>query len=268
MISVDNVSKRFGATLAVDSVSFAIGPGEIVGFLGPNGAGKSTLLKMMCTWLPPSSGRIEIAGHDVVREPLAVRRALGYLPEHNALYEGMRVDRFLGFMGKARGLSGARLAERMAWVAEKCALESVLGKRVFQCSKGFRQRIGVASALLHDPPVILLDEPTHGLDPLQVVAFRDFLLGMAEGRSILFSSHILAEVVAISQRILIINAGRLLCDAPLAELEESARRRGVDVEQVVLDVVRSGVRFGSDAGDAADAGLPVAKGAKGTGGAA
>lgn len=243
MIRVDDVSKRYGATLAVDGVSFAIGPGEIVGFLGPNGAGKSTLLKMMSTWLPPTSGRIEIAGHDVAREPLAVRRALGYLPEHNALYDGMRVDRFLRFMGKARGLSAAKLAERTAWVVGKCALEAVLGKRVQECSKGYRQRIGVAAALLHDPPVILLDEPTHGLDPLQVVAFRDFLLSLSAGRAILFSSHILAEVVAISQRILIINGGKLLCDAPLALLEEFARSRGLDLERSVLEIVRSGVRF-------------------------
>jgi len=239
MIRVDNVSKRYGSTLAVDSVSFEIGPGEIVGFLGPNGAGKSTLLKMMSTWLPPTSGSISIAGFDVVKEPLAVRRSLGYLPEHNALYEGMRVDRYLDFMGKARGLRGALLKERIEWAVDKCSLQPVIGKRVSECSKGFRQRIGVGSALLHNPPVILLDEPTHGLDPLQVVAFREFLQGLSEGRAILFSSHILAEVVAISERLLIINGGKLLCDASLTELEQRAQADGVELERAVLEIVRS-----------------------------
>ena len=239
MIRVDKVSKRYGSTLAVDSVSFEIGPGEIVGFLGPNGAGKSTLLKMMSTWLPPTSGSISIAGYDVVKESLDVRRSLGYLPEHNALYEGMRVDRYLDFMGKARGLRGALLKERVEWAVDKCSLQDVIGKRVSQCSKGFRQRIGVGSALLHNPPVILLDEPTHGLDPLQVVAFREFLQSLSEGRAILFSSHILAEVVAISQRLLIINGGKLLADSSLDQLRERAKSRGIELEDAVLEIVRS-----------------------------
>ena len=239
MIRVDKVSKRYGSTLAVDSVSFEIGPGEIVGFLGPNGAGKSTLLKMMSTWLPPTSGSISIDGHDVVKESLSVRRSLGYLPEHNALYEGMRVDRYLDFMGKARGLRGALLKERVEWAVDKCSLQDVIGKRVSQCSKGFRQRIGVGSALLHNPPVILLDEPTHGLDPLQVVAFREFLQSLSEGRAILFSSHILAEVVAISERLLVINDGKLLADSSLDQLRERADSRGIELEQAVLEIVRS-----------------------------
>jgi len=240
MIEVDNVTRRFGKVVAVDQVSFRIGPGEIVGFLGPNGAGKSTLLKMMCTWLPLSSGRIRIAGDDVQQNPLAVRRSLGYLPEHNALYEGMKVDRFLRFMGRARGLPAGRLKERMQWSVSKCGLEPVLGKRIQECSKGFRQRIGVAAALLHDPPVILLDEPTHGLDPLQVVAFREFILQLREGRAILFSSHILAEVTSISDRLLIIHQGRLLADIGVDRLRERALERGQDLEQCVLEIVRAG----------------------------
>ncbi len=238
MIQVESVTKRFGETVAVDDVSFSIGEGEIVGFLGPNGAGKSTLLKMMCTWQPPTAGRISIAGFDTVRQPLEVRRRLGYLPEHNALYEGMKVDRFLRFMGRVRGLSGRHLDDRIAWAVGKCSLEAVLGKWVHECSKGYRQRIGVAAALLHDPRVILLDEPTHGLDPLQVVAFRDFILGLREGRAILFSSHILAEVNQISERLLIINHGRLLADTTRATLEESAGAKGQSLEESVLDIVR------------------------------
>ncbi|MGH7150463.1 MAG: ABC transporter ATP-binding protein [Planctomycetota bacterium] len=239
MIRVEHVTKRYGSTLAVDDVSFVVGPGEVVGFLGPNGAGKTTVLKMISTWLPPDAGRIEVADFDVEGSPLAVRRNLGYLPEHNALYEGMRVDRLLAFIGRARGLEGTRLRERLEWAVAKCALEAVTGKRVHQCSKGYRQRIGVAAALLHDPPVLVLDEPTHGLDPVQVVAFRDFLRALRPGRAILFSSHILSEVAAISDRILVIHLGKLLEDAPVAELEAKARAAGRDLEGHVLEIVKA-----------------------------
>jgi len=237
MIEVDHAIKDYGPVRAVDDVSFRIGAGEIVGFLGPNGAGKSTLLKLMCTWLAPTAGRVAIDGHDTVKEPLAVRRVLGYLTEHNALYDGMRVDRFLRFCGGTRGLAGARLAERLDWAVQACSLQAVLGKRVNQCSKGFRQRIGVAAALLHDPKVILLDEPTHGLDPLQVVAFRDFIRTLRPGRAILFSSHILNEVVTISDRVLMMNYGKLLADVPVSELQAKATESGAGVERVILDIV-------------------------------
>ena len=239
MIQVEHVSRSFGATLAVDDVSFGIGPGEVVGFLGPNGAGKSTLLKMLCTWLPPSSGTIKIAGHDTQREPLEVRRRLGYLPEHNALYDTMRVDRFLDFMGRMHGLTGEALASRLAWVIERCSLSDVLTKRVRQCSKGYRQRIGLAAALVHDPAVILLDEPTHGLDALQVVAFLEFIRALAPEHAILFSSHILSEVVAASDRLLVIQRGKLILDDGLDALRRRASEESKDLETLVLDVVRS-----------------------------
>jgi len=245
MIDVRDVTKRYGDFTAVDSVSLSIDEGEIVGFLGPNGAGKSTLLKMMCTWLPPTSGTITVDGHDVVRDALAVRQRLGYLTEHNALYEGMRVDRLLSFVGRLRGLSRARLSERIDWVVEQCTIGAVVGKRVNQCSKGYRQRIGLAATLLHDPRVILLDEPTHGLDPLQVVAFRNFIRSLSKGRAILFSSHNLAEVASISERLLIINQGRLLEDAPLADLRQRSAAKGQELEDTVLDIVR---RSGGSAG--------------------
>jgi len=232
MIEVDHVSRNYGPLRAVNDANFRIAAGEIVGFLGPNGAGKSTLLKMMCTWLAPTEGHIRIDGHDTVKEALAVRRVLGYLTEHNALYDGMRVDRFLAFCGKTRGLSGARLKERTEWAVQACTLQSVLGKRVNQCSKGFRQRIGVAAALLHDPKVILLDEPTHGLDPLQVVAFRDFVRALAPGRAILFSSHIVAEVAEISDRLLVLHRGRLVADGSVEEFRKRAAtgKRGLEAE--------------------------------------
>lgn len=237
MISVRNVSKRYGSTLAVNDVSFDVAAGEIVGFLGPNGAGKSTVLKMISTWLKPTKGSVSVAGHDVRREPLAVRRTLGYLPEHNAMYETMRVHRFLQFMGRVRGMHGEHLKQRLAWAIDACTLKDVLAKRINQCSKGYRQRIGLAASLLHDPNVILLDEPTHGLDPLQVVAFREFITTLRPNRAILFSSHILAEVLAICQRVLIINHGMLLADTTVDALRTQAERERCSMEQTVLNIV-------------------------------
>ncbi|MAB81250.1 MAG: hypothetical protein CMJ89_18035 [Planctomycetes bacterium] len=238
MIQVDQVTKRYGPTLAVDRVSFEVKEGEVVGFLGPNGAGKSTLLRMMCTWLPPTGGTIRIAGHDVRTQPLAVRRSIGYLPEHNPLYETMRVDRFLAFVAEMRGLSAERFAERRAWVVEQCHIEEILTKRVQQCSKGFRQRLGLAAAILHDPPVVLLDEPTHGLDPLQVAAFLEFIRGLAKNHAVLFSSHVLAEVVNVSDRLIAINNGRLLIDEAVSKLRTRAEESGRSIEDLILDEVR------------------------------
>ncbi len=236
MIRVSNVSKRYGPLIAVDNANFEVSAGEIVGFLGPNGAGKSTLLKMMSTYILPTSGTIEIADHDTRKQSLAARRAVGYLPEHNALYENMRVDRLLEFAGKAHGLSGAKLRDRHSWVSERCQLDEVLRKRVHECSKGFRQRIGVAAALIHDPKVLLLDEPTHGLDPLQVVAFRDLLREIQGERAILFSSHILSEVLEISTRLLVIQRGRLLLDSGVEELQAESGAYGVEAR--ILELVR------------------------------
>lgn len=238
MIQVENVTKKYGAVTAVDGVSFKLETSQITGFLGPNGAGKSTLLKMISTWLIPTAGRITVDGFDTQKEPLAVRRSLGYLPEHNALYDGMRVDRFLVFIAQAHGLSGARMKERIEWAVNACSIQPVLTKRCFQCSKGNRQRVGLAAALLHDPKVILLDEPTHGLDPLQVVKFREFLMQLREGRTIFFSSHILSEVLGISERVIVIQHGKLIHDGPVTELEKQARERKSDVETIILDTVR------------------------------
>lgn len=246
MIRVVDVTKSYGDTVAVQGVSFDVAAGEVVGFLGPNGAGKSTLLKMISTWHSPDRGKIQVAGFDTTEAPLAVRQNLGYLPEHNALWDTMTVDRLLRFIGTMRGLSGAQLAQRRAWVVDRCKLSSVLQKRVNECSKGFRQRIGVAGALLHDPPVVLLDEPTHGLDPMQVVAFRDFIRELATmpitsgsaagtaGRAVLFSSHILAEVAAISDRILVIREGKLLLDERTEVLKDRAAAKNTTLEELVV----------------------------------
>jgi len=243
MIAAQAVTRCYGEKTAVDDVSFSVQAGDIVGFLGPNGAGKSTLLKMLATYIPPTSGRLTVSGHDVVRTPLLARSTVGYLAEHNALYEGMRVDRFLRFIGRAHGLRGAQLGSRLAQVAAGTQLEEVLGDRIEQCSKGFRQRIGLAAALIHDPPVLLLDEPTHGLDPLQVAAFRDFVRELARPtdgsppRAILFSSHVLAEVAEISDRLLLLHRGKLLIDASLDSLVQAAGGRE-GLEGHILDHVR------------------------------
>ena len=240
MLRLENVSKWYGAHRAVESISFQVDRGEIVGFLGPNGAGKSTVLRMLSTWLPPTSGRIWVNGHDACLEALEVRRSIGYLPEHNALYEIMRVEDFLRFAGRLRGLGNSRLEERMTWVVDRCGLGAILEKRIQECSKGNRQRVGLAAALIHDPPVILLDEPTHGLDPLQVAAFLEFLEELRENRAILFSNHILSELVAVSRRLLVIDQGRLLANVEVNRLRELAAGRGTDLDALVLEIVRSG----------------------------
>ncbi|MCK6448980.1 MAG: ABC transporter ATP-binding protein [Planctomycetes bacterium] len=234
LLDIRDVVKRYGATLAVDHVSFALRPGEIVGFVGPNGAGKSTLLKLVSTYLEPDEGEIELAGHDVVKDPVAARAELGYLAEHNALFDGMRVVRYLEFVGRARGLSGGELAARLDWTIGACALQAVTKKRVHECSKGYRQRIGLAAALIHDPRVIALDEPTHGLDPVQMAAFRDFLRSLAPGRAILFSSHIVGEVCDTCERVVAIHKGRLVADLPVAELARRAKRDGRTLDGELL----------------------------------
>ena len=212
MIQVNSVTKCYGPVIAVEKISFSLQPGEIVGFVGPNGAGKSTVLKMLSTYLYPTEGTITVGGQDVVDHALSVRRKIGYLSGDTPLYQTMRVDKFLRFCGKARGLRGEPLEKNLQRVVDICGLSPHLYKRINQCSTGFRQRIGLGSALIHDPPILLLDEPTHGFDPLQVMAFRDLLRDLSNNRVILFSSHIIQEVDALSDRVLLIHSGRLLAD--------------------------------------------------------
>ncbi len=238
MISVESVTRRFGSLTAVNKVSFRIQRDELVGFVGPNGAGKSTLLKMLATFLCPTAGRISIDGLDVVKDALAVRQRVGYLPGDTPLYQEMRTDRFLVFIGRARGLSGGRLQERMAWVVDACGLQQVLHQRIKECSTGYRQRIGLAAALIHDPDVILLDEPTHGLDPLQVVSFRALLKQLSPGRVVLLSSHIISEVATICDRLLIIHHGNLLADGTVESIRDSQGVEGADLEELFLNLIR------------------------------
>ena len=237
MIQVTDVAKWYGSVRAVENISFSLAPGEIVGFVGPNGAGKSTVLKMLATYILPSSGKITIDGLDVVSHSLSIRRKIGYLSGDTPLYQTMRVDKFLRFCGKARGLSGDILEKNLAWIIDICGLSPHLYKRIDQCSTGFRQRIGVGAALIHDPPILLLDEPTHGFDPLQVLAFRDLIQSLSENRIILFSSHIIPEVSALSDRVLIIHQGNLLADGCIDNLAQKTGQSR-DLEAIFAHLVR------------------------------
>ena len=237
MISVEAVTRTFGAITAVNDVSFRVERGQIVGFVGPNGAGKSTMLKMLATYLYPTAGRIAVDGFDAVADPLAVRRRIGYLPGDTPLYADMVVADLVRFVAGAHGLRGPALEAALDRVVAVCGIGPVLAQRVRHCSTGFRQRVGLAAALVHDPPVLLLDEPTHGFDPLQVLAFRDLLTRLKQDKAILFSTHIVADVEAVSDRVLIIHQGRLLGDGRLPDLAATAGVPGASLERLFAHLV-------------------------------
>ena len=239
MIRVNNTTRKYGNLTAVDDVSFEVHKNEIVGFVGPNGAGKSTMLKMLSTFLLPNEGRIEIDGINVKRNPLAIRRLIGYLSGDTPLYEEMRVDSFLKFIGKARNLHGKELQTQFDRVIELCSLQEVLYQRVNECSTGFRQRIGLATALIHDPPILLLDEPTHGFDPMQVLAFREMLRSLRQDRAILFSTHIIADVEAVSDRVLIIHQGKILGDGSVNDLGKQNGIPDAGLEQIFAHSIKN-----------------------------
>lgn len=242
MIKVESVSKWYGHVRAVEDVSFELIPNEIIGFVGPNGAGKSTMLKMLATYLLPTTGTITVQNLNVIDNPLSVRRLIGYLSGDTPLYQSMRVEKFLKFCGQARGLKGSTLKNNLEWVIDICGLSPHLQKRVHQCSTGFRQRIGLGSALIHDPPILLLDEPTHGFDPLQVQAFRELLYSLNKDRVILFSSHIIQEVSALSDRVLIINHGKLLGHGKMSDLAAQTHQDENDLEGIFTHLVKRSER--------------------------
>ena len=212
MISVKNLSKSFGDFCAVDDVSFAVQPGEILGFLGPNGAGKSTTMKMLTGFLNPSSGSVDVMGFDVATSPVLAKRELGYLPEGAPAYADMTVKGSIEFVGKVRGFSGAELDERVARVVRQVELEKVLSKRVETLSKGYQRRLGLAQAILHDPKVLILDEPTDGLDPNQKHQVRELIRNLSKDKIVIVSTHILEEVSAVCTRAMILAEGRILFD--------------------------------------------------------
>lgn len=217
-IEVQELDKRFGPIHAVRNVSFSVRHGEVLGFLGPNGAGKSTTMKMITGFLEPTDGTVLVNGHDVRTEPIKVKASIGYLPEGAPAYGEMTALRFLEFVAEIRGLSGAEKQERIEKVIELVHLDSVLDQTVETLSKGFKRRVGVAQALLHDPDVLIMDEPTDGLDPNQKHEVRSLIKEMAENKAIVISTHILEEVDAVCSRAIIIAAGQILFDGTPAEL--------------------------------------------------
>jgi ABC-2 type transport system ATP-binding protein len=221
MIKVSGVTKKYPARLAVDDISFEVSRGEIVGFLGPNGAGKTTTMRMLTGYLPMSAGRIEVAGYSIAEQPQEVRRRIGYLPESCPLYPEMRVDEYLRFRAELKGVRSMARKAKINEVKEQCGLTEV-GKRIIgQLSKGYRQRVGLADSLVHDPDLLVLDEPTVGLDPYQIRQVRELIKQLAEKHTILLSTHILPEVEAICERILIINEGRIVA----SDTEENLHRK-------------------------------------------
>lgn len=218
MIEVSGLSKKYGEVLAVDDVSFSVSRGEIVGFLGPNGAGKSTTMKVLTGYLAPTEGTASINGHDINDEPLQARSAVGYLPESTALYEEMGVVDYLRYMGRMQGVPGHQLEGRIDDVILTCGLGTMAHKDISQLSKGYHQRVGLAQALLSDPPVLILDEPTSGLDPAQIVEIRALIRRIAEEKAILLSTHILPEAQNTCSRILIISNGKLVGEGTSDEL--------------------------------------------------
>jgi ABC-2 type transport system ATP-binding protein len=222
MIEIRNLTKRYGALTAVDDISFTVSPGQVLGFLGPNGAGKSTTMKMITGFLAPTSGAVTVCGHDVENDPLAAKACMGYLPEGAPSYGEMNVRSFLEFIADIRGLSGDRRRARMDDVVARLQLGSVLEQMIETLSKGFKRRVGLAQALLHDPQVLILDEPTDGLDPNQKHQVRSLINDMAKDKIIVISTHILEEVDAVCNRAIIIASGKLLADATPKELAARA----------------------------------------------
>ena len=224
MIQVKNLVKTFGATRAVDDVSFDIERGQIVGFLGPNGAGKTTTMRMVTTYLQPDSGDAVVDGSSIREDPIDVRRRIGYLPESAPLYPEMSIEPYLNYLGQIRGLERSTRQQRVAQMIDECGLTDVLDREIGQLSKGFRQRVGLAATLLHDPDFLVLDEPTSGLDPNQIVEIRNLIKRIAAKKTIILSTHILPEVETTCDRVIIIAFGRIVADGSAREL--TARRSG------------------------------------------
>lgn len=231
MIFAEDLSKYYGEFVAIEGISFSIPRGQVVAFLGPNGAGKTTTMRILTGFLRPSTGTARIAGLDMNSDRIKASRRLGYLPENGPLYENMTPRELLTFFGNAREIESAKLSGRINAVIEQCALESVLDKPTGKLSRGYRQRVGLAQALLHDPDVLIMDEPTAGLDPNQIKEFRANIANLAKSKTILLSTHILQEAQAVAERVLLINDGRLVFDGTCNEME-----KGGSLEQAFYEL--------------------------------
>jgi gliding motility-associated transport system ATP-binding protein len=232
MITVRGLTKRYARTVAVDNISFEVQKGQIVGFLGPNGAGKTTTMRILTCFLPPTAGTANVAGFDVLEQPLEVKKRIGYLPESPPVYPEMEVIEYLSFVGKLKGMSGASLASRIDEVCERCAVADVKKKLIGKLSKGYRQRVGLAQAIIHNPDVLILDEPTAGLDPKQINETRDLIKGLAGDHTIILSTHILPEVEQTCEQVIIINKGKLVATDSVHNLQNRAR----GAESVLVEV--------------------------------
>jgi gliding motility-associated transport system ATP-binding protein len=222
MIQVERLSKLYGSVRAVDRISFAVGRGEIVGFLGPNGAGKTTTMRVLTTFLPPTNGRARLAGHDVLDEPLEVRRKVGYLPENVPLYQEMRVREYLNFRAKLKDVPRTQRRKMIDGVIDRCGLGDVETRILGHLSKGYRQRVGLAEAMVHDPDILILDEPTAGLDPIQIREVRSLIKELGDRHTILLSTHIMSEVEAVCGRVILIVQGRIAIDDQLERIQAGA----------------------------------------------
>ena len=231
MISVESLTKRFADAQAVNQVSFRVEKGEILGFLGPNGAGKTTTMRMLTCYVPPTSGTAAVGGYDIYEQPVEVRRQVGYLPENVPLYGEMRVEEFLRFRARLKGVARSKLTSQLDYVTERCAVAEVLGRVIDHLSKGYRQRVALADALLHEPPILILDEPTVGLDPKQIRQVRELIRDLGREHTIILSSHILPEVEQVCGRVVIINRGKIVAqDRPEALRQAIAGAAYLDVE--------------------------------------
>ena len=235
-VEVHNLTKTYGNQNAVNNISFSINEGEIVGFLGPNGAGKSTTMKIATTYLPPTHGNISVCGFDVVEQPLEVRQNVGYLPEHNPLYLDMYVHEYLQFIGSLHGMKGLNLNNRVKYMVELTGLTVEQNKKIGALSKGYRQRVGLAQALIHDPKVLILDEPTTGLDPNQIIEIRNLIKNIAKNKTIIFSTHIMQEVQAICDRVIIINRGEIVADKSVVDLHSVTENQIINILEFETEI--------------------------------
>jgi ABC-2 type transport system ATP-binding protein len=232
MITVNGLTKRYAHNTAVDHITFEVQQGQIVGFLGPNGAGKTTTMRMLTCFLTPTGGSATVAGFDILEQPLEVKKRIGYLPETPPLYPEMRVGEYLAFVGQIKGLSGANLRGRVDYACERCAVADVRNKLIGKLSKGYRQRVGLAQAIIHNPDVLILDEPTAGLDPKQINETRDLIKSLAGDHTIILSTHILPEVSQTCEQVIIINKGKIVATDSVSNLQTRARSG----ETVVVEV--------------------------------
>ncbi len=226
-IYVKEITKTYGPQKALDNLSFEVKTGEILGFLGPNGAGKTTTMKAITCFITPNNGDITVGGYSILEKPDEVKKNIGYLPENNPLYLDMAVLDYLRFIGELQGVSKADLPQRIATMVQKCGLNDEKHKKIGELSKGYRQRVGLAQALIHDPEVLILDEPTTGLDPNQIIEIRELIKEIGKEKTVILSSHILAEVEATCDRVLIINKGKIVANGTPSELRNKAKRNEV-----------------------------------------